>query len=341
MRALVSVAVVAALVLVAVPVAGATESGVGRAWFLRGGVPVPVHRSAPTVTALVGALLAGPRAAERAKGITTSIPGRASVRSVVVQRRVATIDLSADFARGVDRVALRDRMGQLVRTVLSVPGVTGVRVRIEGGVPLGLFPGYDLRRPVVAPLATASRPPSTRDLQQALVDLGFLARSGLTGQVDSETATAVLAFQKWAGLPRDGVVTAATVEAVLGATRPQPALRAPGRRIEVQLGRQLALLIENGRVVRTVHVSTGAGGATPIGSFHVYRKERYSWSVPFSVWLPWASYFVGGVAFHEFGSVPTYAASHGCIRVSHHDAQMLYEFADFGTQVDVFFEARA
>ena len=61
--------------------------------------------------------------------------------------------------------------------------------------------------------------------------------------------------------------------------------------------------------------------------------------MPFKVWLPWASYFTGGVAFHEFGSVPTYAASHGCIRVNHYDAEMLFGFAETGTPVDVFDEA--
>ena len=40
-----------------------------------------------------------------------------------------------------------------------------------------------------------------------------------------------------------------------------------------------------------------------------------SWSVPFSTWMPWASYFVGGIAFHAYGSVPSYPASHGCIRM--------------------------
>ena len=98
----------------------------------------------------------------------------------------------------------------------------------------------------------------------------------------------------------------------------------------MQLRRQLALLIEDDRVLRAVHISSGAYGKTPTGSFRVYRKERYSWSVPFKVWLPWASYFTGGVAFHEFGSVPTYAASHGCIRVNHYDAEMLFGFAETG-----------
>ena len=63
--------------------------------------------------------------------------------------------------------------------------------------------------------------------------------------------------------------------------------------------------------------------------------------MPFKVWLPWASYFVGGVAFHEFGSVPTYAASHGCIRVNHYDAPILFAFAQYGTQVDVLWETEA
>ena len=51
----------------------------------------------------------------------------------------------------------------------------------------------------------------------------------------------------------------------------------------------------------TVPVSTGKGSnATPIGSFRIFRKEVKSWLFPFQVWLPWASYFVGGVAFHEY-----------------------------------------
>ena len=156
--------------------------------------------------------------------------------------------------------------------------------------------------------------------QQRLIDLGFMAPSGLTGMVDTQTSTAVLGFEKWANLPRDGVLGASTLDQLERATRPEPRLRMPGRRIEVQLRRQLALLIEDNRVVRAVHISSGSGGRTPTGSFHVYRKERYSWSVPFKVWLPWASYFTGGIAFHEYPVVPTYAASHGCVRVNHYDA---------------------
>jgi lipoprotein-anchoring transpeptidase ErfK/SrfK len=104
----------------------------------------------------------------------------------------------------------------------------------------------------------------------------------------------------------------------------------------VLLDRQLTLAIDNGTVVRTIHVSSGAPGtATPAGSFTVFRKEQRSWSVPFRVWLPWASYFVGGVAFHEYPDVPTEPASHGCVRTPRYDARWLYDFTPIGTPVRV------
>jgi hypothetical protein len=319
---------------------GAAGAGV-KVWFSAEGTPVPVVRNGTSIKAAVEQLLAGPTATERSRGIRSAVPRRTPLRSVTISRRVVTVDLGARFAAGRDEAALQGRVGQLVRTVRSILGVRSVRVLVEGGVPVGLFPGYDLRRPITAPVERVTSPPKTRDLQQSLVDLGFLAESGVTGIVDYQTSTAVLGFQKWANLTRDGALGAATVSALVRATRPAPALRASGRRIEVQLRRQVALLIQDNKVTRAVHISSGAGGTTPRGSFSVYRKERYSWSVPFKVWLPWASYFTGGIAFHEFGSVPTYAASHGCIRVSRYDAPMLFGFAESGTRVDVFDEAAA
>ncbi len=303
-------------------------------WFLRSGAPVAAARSAPAIPALVRALLTGPNRAERAKGLRSAIPGGTPLLDVTVSHRVVTVDLGARFASGRDESSLTARMGQLVRTVRSVPGVTGVRVRIEGGVPVGLFPGYDLRRTVRDALPERSAP-TLRELQQLLVDLGYMAPSGVTGKPGDETSVAVLAFEKWTGLPRDGVLDSRAAAALEHATRPQPVLRAPGKRVELLLDRQVALEIEDNRVERVFHISSGAGGRTPAGSFRVYRKERLSWSVPFSVWMPWASYFVGGIAFHAYGYVPAYPASHGCVRMMARDAPLMYAFATQGTPVDV------
>jgi lipoprotein-anchoring transpeptidase ErfK/SrfK len=98
----------------------------------------------------------------------------------------------------------------------------------------------------------------------------------------------------------------------------------------------LVLLVRKARVVRAIHVSTGASGTpTPSGRFRVYRRERESWSKPFRVWLPWASYFSGGVALHGYPDVPAYPASHGCVRIPLSEAHTVYAFARLGISVDV------
>ena len=326
----------AALVLAA----PATAAGPREVWFLQEAQPVPVRRTVPGMPALVRSLLAGPTRRERARGLRSAIPTGTALRDVRIARQIVTVDLAARFVSGRDDASLGSRVGQLVRTLRAVPGVRGVRVRIEGGVPIGLFPGYDLRRVVREPLADRHAP-SLRETQQLLADLGFLAPSGVTGRPGDETSTAVLAFEKWHGLPRDGVLDDTVTGLLLRSARPEPALRRPGSRVEVQLGRQVALEIVANRVVRVFHISSGAGGRTPMGSFRVYRKERMSWSVPFSTWMPWATYFTGGIALHEYWPVPTYPASHGCIRMTARDAPQMYAFAVHGTPVDVLWERRA
>lgn len=88
--------------------------------------------------------------------------------------------------------------------------------------------------------------------------------------------------------------------------------------------------------MRAIHVSTGtAATPTPAGSFRAYRQERQSWSVPFRVWLPWASYSTGGVAFHGYPEVPTYRASHGCVRIPLSEAPTVYGFARVGVLIRV------
>jgi L,D-transpeptidase catalytic domain/Putative peptidoglycan binding domain/Sporulation and spore germination len=288
--------------------------------------------------------------------MTTAVPAGVGLRSVTVDGAVATVDLDRTFARGRKAERLSARVAQLVLSATSVPGVTSVRLLVEGGTPLGLFPGYATKFPISADdVREADEPPpeeppappesapnaGTRRLQRALANLGYLPRSGVDGQWGEQTRFAVIAFQAWQGLSVDGVVGPRTQAALETATRPTPISTGGGRRVEVLLDRQLALYIVRGTVQRTLHVSTGASGyATPTGRFKVFRKEAQSWSIPYQVWLPWASYFVGGVAFHEWPDVPTSPASHGCVRVPRYDAKWLYEHLPIGTKVTVLGSSR-
>jgi lipoprotein-anchoring transpeptidase ErfK/SrfK len=123
---------------------------------------------------------------------------------------------------------------------------------------------------------------------------------------------------------------------LLKAKRPRARTGRTGRAIEIHRDRGVLLTIEDGAVVRAIHTSTGAGGITPAGSFRVYRKETMSWSVPFSVWMPYAAYFVGGIATHEYPDVPSYPASHGCVRLPAGEAQRVFHFVELGTPVTVY-----
>ena len=318
--------------------------------FLQGEQLVAKKRPGSTVRQAVTALLAGPTAAERAEQVRTYIPAGTPLRAVSFANGVATVDLGERFASGRNPEDLTARIAQLVYTATSVPGVKSVQILVAGGVPLGLFPGFSLSRPVTrgqaarpvvpppVPPAPGTTPPSeeTRALQQRLADLGFLASTAVDGVAGEQTRFAVIGFQKWARLGRDGAVGPQTQAALAAAQRPVPITSAGGRRVEILLDRQLALAIENGAVVRALHVSTGAAAtATPPGSFAVYSKQERSWSVPFHVWLPWASYFVGGIAFHEYPDVPVAPASHGCVRVPRYDAKWLFDFLSVGTPVRV------
>ncbi len=172
-------------------------------------------------------------------------------------------------------------------------------------------------------------------MQTRLTQLGYLPTGAISGALDARTRQAVVAFQGWEGLERNGVAGPATLARLAEAARPRP-LPGTGSRIEVHLDRQVALLVRGNKVERAMHVSTGAPATpTPAGDFRVYRKERESWSVPFKVWLPWASYFNRGIALHGSADVPAYPASHGCVRIPLDEASTVYAFARSGTPVRV------
>lgn len=321
-----------------------------RVQFLQGEQTVGVTRPGSTVRTAVTDLLRGPTAAEKAKGIRTQIPPRVPILGISVVNGVATVDLGSRFAVYAAADRLNARLSQLVLTVDAVPGVRSVRLRVEGGTPYGLFPGIDLTRPVTtAALRTPDLPPpvapgpgtgpvaaDVADLERRLADLGYLDPAKADGVSDTATTNAVIAFQKWQRLGRDGVAGPQTLAALQTAVRPTPRASGNAKRVEVLLDRQLVLYIDNGQVVRALHVSSGQSGfGTPTGTYTILRKYPKDWSVPYSVWLPYAQYFVGGVAFHEAASVPVTPASHGCVRIPNGDAQWLYDRTPAGTQVIV------
>ena len=113
---------------------------------------------------------------------------------------------------------------------------------------------------------------SVRGVQLRMWSLGYLDRSDVTGELDYRTSQALLALQGWEGLARTGTVTGQVQVELFRGSRPKPTSHKAGHRLEIHRDRGVLLLLDGNDVVRAVHTSTGAGGATPSGSYRVYRK---------------------------------------------------------------------
>jgi N-acetylmuramoyl-L-alanine amidase len=178
-------------------------------------------------------------------------------------------------------------------------------------------------------LSLGSRGTSVRALERRLAELAYALR-GIDGLYSFDTYDAVLAFQKVKGLARTGRVDPYVWRRLRSADRPRA--RYPrGSHIEIDKRRQVLFEVRGGRVVRVVHVSTGATGNTPIGRWHVYRKVvGWDWVL----WYP--MYFLRGFAIHGYPSVPVYPASHGCVRVPMWVAPRLFSRNSYGETIFVY-----
>src|SRR6478609_4269239 len=326
----------AAFALLLAPSVARAETA--KVYFTKGEQLATVKRtvSGDQPQAAITALLAGPTAAERKQGFGTAIPSGVTLVSAVVDDRKVTLTFSDNFATA-DQTYLA-RVSQVVYTA-DAAGMDEIEIRGR------TFTRDDFRMPddYTAPKSPARKlptPAGTRTIQKQLAAIGYLPSSAVNGKMDYRTQQAVIAFQSWEGLSRDGVAGPMTQARLKTAGRPKPMDDLDGRYVEIYRARGVVLLVQDGRVVRAIHTSTGVGGddpnlGTPPGKFKIYRKELRSWSVPYKSWLPYAAYWNGGWALHGYADVPAGPASHGCARLPLIEAPYVYDFVDIGTPVRV------
>jgi peptidoglycan hydrolase-like protein with peptidoglycan-binding domain len=182
-------------------------------------------------------------------------------------------------------------------------------------------------------------------LQQRLIALHYDI-AGADGNYGDATRQAVIAFQKVNGLDRDGVAGPQTLAKLQTASTPPPLVPGGGStRVEVDVARQVLFFYEGGSLYKIVAVSTGFGGhfcdngdcstaVTPAGSFRVDGKVD-GWQTGRLGRMYKPSYFNGNIAIHGAESVPSYPASHGCVRVPMSSADWIYAALSYGTPVYV------
>lgn len=183
------------------------------------------------------------------------------------------------------------------------------------------------------------------ELQQRLSDLGYWLGKP-DGHFGGLTQQAVFALQKAAGISRDGIVGPQTKAALEAGTR--PGARVGGTGVEIDLSRQLLLIVRDGSVVRILNTSTGNGetyvsrgtqkvARTPTGTFRVYRMvDALEEAELGQLYRP--AYYDRGFAVHGSPSIPPWPASHGCARVSNSAMDSIWAngFMTVGTTVTVY-----
>jgi L,D-transpeptidase catalytic domain len=181
-------------------------------------------------------------------------------------------------------------------------------------------------------LREGNRGPSVKAFNALLGNLGYVSSGG--SSFTSATGRAVLAFRKVNGMARKEKATGSIFKK-LAKGKGGFKLKHPGagKHVEADLSRQVMVLAKNGKVDEIYPVSSGAP-ATPtiLGKFRFYRKDPgYN-----NIGMYYSVYFIRGYATHGYHSVPTYPASHGCLRNPIPDSKHIYNWIDIGDPIYVY-----
>ena len=196
-------------------------------------------------------------------------------------------------------------------------------------------------------LVTGSSGSDVLAMERQLAGLHYLV-GAQDGYYDRDLEHAIITFEKVEGLARNGTWGAA--ERARAQAPRGFRLRFPGagRAVEIDITRQVLVLSQGGSIVRIVDVSTGSErhylqegvdnvAHTPRGRFHIIRKiDGVHLSPLGTLYRP--SFFFEGFAVHGNDSVPTYNASHGCVRVTNTAADLLFPLLTIGTPLAVYDE---
>ena len=183
-----------------------------------------------------------------------------------------------------------------------------------------------------------------KEQEQRLAELGYWT-GRVDGVFDVGSREALIAFQKCEGRPVTAKLTIDELEALRTAAAPKP--RDLGyEHVEVDLDRQILMLVKEDGSIRVLPVSTGNDETflsdgqksiayTPRGRFVVYDKT-FGWENGTLGSVYYANYISGGVAIHGYLTVPTKPASHGCIRIPMFAAREVSKLLPLGTIVLVY-----
>jgi PKD repeat protein len=312
-------------------VVGSARTGPAGRYKIRPKVAIP-----GTFVAVADKVQSNPLTVRVRPVLTTKVLG-----SGIVNTRLAVVARVQPAVAGKLRVRVYRGKSKLRDVKVSSPA----RIPLRTGAPqdyrirIQLLPAEGYTRASTAVRATVflpnlrlgSRGPSVAMLQRTLRSQHYMLR-GVNGHFGTDTYEAVIAFQKVHGMARTGTVSSGVWRVILHSKTPRARYRGSGLHFEVDKTRQVLFDVLNGQVIRVIHVSTGATGNTPVGTFHTYYKEPgFNQKGMYD-----SEYFLRGFAIHGYADVPPYPASHGCVRIPIWIAPILFATHSVGTTVYIY-----
>lgn len=280
--------------------------------------------------------------------ILTATPVTGTLRPVVVGQ--LRLEHWANGAWTLVAIATPDATGRYQFGVrLPTKGTNTYRIR--------RFAGAGLVMTATAPfvisgvdrsLGYGDSGPDVTVLQKRLIALHYDVPR-VTGTLNYDTLHAVIAFEKVQRLTRDGVVSTAVWKRLGSPVLPKLLHPLAGvAAVEVDLTKQVLYYAVNAKIVRILDVSSGGGyrytgsdgqpavAITPTGHFHVvYKINRWVTSKLGTLYRP-AYFNNAGYAIHGETEVPSYPASHGCVRITVPAMDRMYDKLVNGTSVWIY-----
>jgi peptidoglycan hydrolase-like protein with peptidoglycan-binding domain len=199
-------------------------------------------------------------------------------------------------------------------------------------VPVAAVPVAAAAQPT---LRSGSRGAAVTRLQQRLAALRYDVGT-VDGAFGGDTLHAVYAFQKVQGMKVDGIVGPATWRKLAAPKVPKAKHKIKAAAVEVDLSRRVLYLTKGGKVTLIVDASPGKASTPTVRGNYKFSRRINGWRhAPLGkLWRPY--YFKGGYAVHGSTSVPTYAASHGCVRVTTSAMNRLWTKFRIGQRIYVY-----
>jgi peptidoglycan hydrolase-like protein with peptidoglycan-binding domain len=303
-----------------------------------GGSPAPKTKPKPKPAHMYLSLDHAIKAGHNRLALTGRAVTVSGVLSPYVSGQTVVVKISRDGRRiGTKRLKVaKSRSGKLGKFSLKVSSGTGGRLTVSV-VHAG---NSKQRRAAKSTQILVYRPLLRRGSSNLLVAVmqRQLAGEGYptpkNGSFGGTTARAVLAFNKNNGFARNSTADRRVIGMLL-AERGGFHVRYPGhgRHVEADLSKQVLAEID-GSHVHAVYVTSSGKPSTPtvLGTFRFYRKQPGTNSHE----MVDSTYFHGGYAIHGYKSVPTYNASHGCLRIPIADARTVYNWTRIGDIIDVY-----